>query len=328
MSCKVGVSYRTVAFSMLLCLTWVLGTMQAQTQHQVEPIPFGNMDQWIDRQIKESAIIGGATKHVYEIAPTETIVGSEPYVNKGGSPWGTSNVMAKVAGITKTNTSLFPEKRGDGFCCRMDTRMESVKVMGLVNITVLAAGSMFLGSVHEPIKGTKNPQKMLNSGIAFTKKPVAIRFDYKVKMSDREKRIRATGFSKITDVEGKDYPAVILLLQKRWEDADGNIYAKRVGTMVVRYSATTDWHNDATYPILYGDITGLPEYKAHMMRLQVEERYAMNSKGESVPIHEVEWGKADDVPTHMVLQFTSSHGGAYIGSPGNSLWIDNVALVY
>ena len=110
----------------------------------------------------------------------------------GGSPWGTSNVMAKVAGITKTNTSVFPEKRGNGYCARLDTRMESVKVLGLVNITVLAAGSIFTGSVHEPIKGTKNPQKMLQTGIPFTKKPVALQFDYKVKMSDRENRIRAT----------------------------------------------------------------------------------------------------------------------------------------
>ncbi len=46
---------------------------------------------------------------------------------------------------------------------------------------------------------------MLNSGIPFTKKPIAIQFDYKVKMSDRENRIRATGFSKITDVPGKDF---------------------------------------------------------------------------------------------------------------------------
>lgn len=121
----------------------------------------------------------------------------------GGSPWATSNVMAKVAGITKTNTSVFPEKRGDGYCARLDTRMESVKVLGLVNITVLAAGSIFTGSVHEPIKGTKNPQKMLQTGIPFTKKPVALQFDYKVKMSDRKNRIRATGFSKITDVPGK-----------------------------------------------------------------------------------------------------------------------------
>lgn len=305
------------------------GPVQAQQQHRVEQLPFGDMDRWIDRQIKESAIIGGATKHVYAIGPTTTIAENKAYKNMGGSPWGTSNVMAQVAGITKTNTSLFPEKRGDGFCARMDTRMESVKVLGLVNITVLAAGSMFLGEVHEPIRGTKNPQKMLNCGIPFTQRPIAIQFDYKVKMSDREKRIRATGFSKITDVEGKDYPAAILLLQKRWEDAKGNIYAKRVGTMVVRYDTTTDeWHNDATYPILYGDITGDPAYQAHMMRIQVEERYAVNSNGESVPIQEVAWGEENDEPTHMILQFTSSHGGAYIGSPGNSLWIDNVRLVY
>ena len=246
----------------------------------------------------------------------------------GGSPWATSNVMAKVAGITKTNTSVFPEKRGDGYCARLDTRMESVKVLGLVNITVLAAGSIFTGSVHEPIKGTKNPQKMLQTGIPFTKKPVALQFDYKVKMSDRENRIRATGFSKITDVPGKDYPAAILFLQKRWEDANGNVYAKRIGTMVTYYYHSTDWKNNASYEIMYGDITGRPEYKAHMMRLQVTENYTVNSKGESVPIHEVAWGNEDDVPTHIYIQFTSSHGGAYIGSPGNSLWVDNVKLVY
>lgn len=61
----------------------------------------------------------------------------------GGSPWGTSNVMAKVAGITKTNTSVFKEKRGNGFCARLETRIESVKVFGIVNIAVLASGSIF-----------------------------------------------------------------------------------------------------------------------------------------------------------------------------------------
>ena len=300
----------------------------AIAQHKVELLPFGDMDQWVNREIKESGIIGGQTKNVYAIGPTQTIAGAKAYKNLGGSPWGTSNVLAKVAGVVKTNTSVFPEARGDGYCARLDTRMESVKVFGLVDITVLAAGSIFLGSVHEPIKGTKNPNKMLDMGIPFTKRPIAIQFDYKVKMSDRENRIRATGFSKTTDVSGKDFPAAILLLQKRWEDADGNIFAKRVGTMVVRYYATTDWHNDATYEILYGDITGNPAYKAHMMRLQVEERYAVNSKGESVPVHEVAWGEEGDEPTHMVLQFTSSHGGAYIGSPGNTFWIDNVRFVY
>lgn len=306
----------------------LFSSLTVMAQPKVEVFPFGNMDQWVDRQIKESGIIGGNTKNVYEIAPTATIKGDQAYKNMGGSPWATSNVMAKVAGITKTNTSVFPEKRGNGYCARLDTRMESVKVLGMVNITVLAAGSIFTGSVHEPIKGTKNPQKMLQCGIPFTKKPVALQFDYKVKMSDRKNRIRATGFSKITDVSGRDYPAAIVLLQKRWEDADGNIFAKRIGTMVTYYYNSTDWINNATYEIMYGDITSRPEYKAHQMRLQATENYSVNSKGESVPIHEVAWGNDKDVPTHIYIQFTSSHGGAYIGSPGNSLWVDNVKLVY
>ena len=305
-----------------------LCSASAAAQQKVEILPFGNMDQWVTREIKESGIIGGNTKKVYAIGPTETIVGAKPYTNKGGSPWGTSNVMARVSGITKTNTSVFPETRGDGFCARLDTRMESVKVLGIVDITVLAAGSMFLGTVHEPIKSTKNPNKMLQMGIPFTERPSAIQFDYKVKMSDRENRIRATGFSKITDVPGKDFPAVILLLQKRWEDDKGNVYAKRIGTMVNYYYHSTDWKNGSKYDIMYGDITKDPAYKAHMMRLQASEYFTVNSKGESVPIHEVAWGEADDVPTHMILQFTSSHGGAYIGSPGNSLYIDNVKLIY
>ena len=43
------------------------GTALAQQQqHTVEVIPFGDMDQWIDRQIKESGIIGGALKKMNE----------------------------------------------------------------------------------------------------------------------------------------------------------------------------------------------------------------------------------------------------------------------
>ena len=45
------------------------------------------------------------------------------------------------------------------------------------------------------------------------------------------------------------------------------------------------------------------------MRIQVEERYTLNSKGKSVPIQEVGWAEPGEAPTHMVLQFTSSHGG-------------------
>lgn len=297
-------------------------------QEKVVTLPYGNMDEWLVREIKESKIIGGKQKLLYEVAPIDTIVGNIAYENQGNSPWAVSNVMAKVAGVTKTNTSVFPERRGDGWCARLETRMESVRVLGLVDIEVVAAGSLFLGSVHEPIRGTKNPQSMLMSGIPFTETPKAIRFDYKVKVMPEMYRVRSTGFSRKTKVEGQDSVAVILLLQKRWEDEDGNVFAKRVGTMVQRYSESSeDWVNDVTYPILYGDITNRPEYKDYM-RIQVEERYTVNSKGDSVPIQEVGWADKDETPTHIVLQFVASHGGAYIGSPGNVLWVDNIRFVY
>lgn len=326
-----GLSLRKKAlFLAIACmpLSVVLADGDGVTSENVVPFAYGDMDNWIVREIHESGIIGGNTKWLYELGPSDTIVGNTAFRNMGGSPWATSNVMAKVAGVVKTNTSVFPEKRGDGMCARMETRYESVKVFGLVDIEVIAAGSVFLGTVHEPIKGTKNPQAMLQSGVPFSKKPKALRFDYKVKAALEKNRVRSTGFSRKSTVAGQDSLAVILLLQKRWEDEEGNVYSKRVGTMVQRYTESTpDWVNDATYPILYGNITSKPEYKPYM-RIQVEERYTLNSKGKSVPIQEVGWAEPGEAPTHMVLQFTSSHGGAYIGSPGNTFWIDNVELIY
>ena len=56
--------------------------------------------------------------------------------------------------------------------------------------------------------------------------------------------------------------------------------------------------------------------------------YARNSRGENVRVEELGWGKPNETPTHIILQFSSSHGGAFIGSPGNTLWIDNVGLLY
>lgn len=327
---------------MLACLRkivslWMIGCLfaaslwaeeQENTPERVVPFAYGDMDSWIVREIHESGIIGGKTKLLYELGPSDTIVGNTPYENQGGSPWATSNVLAKVSGVVKTNTSVFAEKRGNGMCARMETHFESVKVMGLVNIEVIAAGSIFLGAMYEPIKGTKYPQAMLQSGIPFTDRPKALRFDYKVKAAPEKNRICSTGFSRKSTVAGQDSLVVILLLQKRWEDKEGNVYAKRVGTMVQRYvESTPDWVNAATYPILYGNITSRPEYEFYM-RIQDEERYTMNSKGRSVPIQEIGWANADDTPTHMVLQFASSHAGAYVGSPGNTFWIDNVALVY
>lgn len=91
--------------------------------------------------------------------------------------------------------------------------------------------------------------------------------------------------------------------------------------------AATGWVEDATYEIHYGNITGKPFYDASMMRLRSTD-YARNSKGKSVLVKETGWAAADATPTHIILQFSSSHGGAYVGTVGNTFWVDNVGLVY
>lgn len=302
-----------------------------EVEEKIEYINFGNFDQWLIRNIRESKIIGGKTKTLYAIAPNGTWNNNNPYTGVGGSPWGTSNVLAKVSGITKTNVSVYREARpGHGYCAKLYTHLEECKVLGIVNIKVLAAGSIYLGQTQEPITGTSNPMSKLDAGLRFTKRPKALMFDYKVKLSGQPNRIKQTGFSRVSKVNGKDMPDVILYLQKRWEDSSGNIHARRIGTLVYRFSQTTNgWVNNARFPIHYGNITQQSYYRSYMGLTSGDNiKYAKNSKGKMVKVIEEGWGSADDTPTHIVLQFDSSHGGAYIGSVGNTFWVDNVRLVY
>ena len=314
--------------SSIVTMLCVLCSLSASAEGKFVLFKYGNFDTWVTRQIHESAVIGGNTKTLYEIGPNRALKGNNPYVNLGGSPWGTSNVMAKVSGITKTNNSVYRDNRGSGHCVKMTTHIETCKVLGLINIKVLAAGSIFLGDMKEPITGTKEGPKALNFGIPFTHRPKALRFDYRVYVPGNANRIRQTGFSKVTTVPGKDYCVALLLLQRRHEDAHGNITAQRVGTVVVKYGKSTNgWVEDATYEIHYGNITGKSFYDASMMGLRSTD-YARNSKGKSVLVKETGWADADATPTHIVLQFSSSHGGAYVGPVGNTFWVDNVGLVY
>ena len=281
---------------------------------QEELVKFGNFDSWITRTIKESVLVGGKTQTLYEVGPKGTFDGARAYTNQGGSPWANSNVYAKVAGVVKTNVSVYPDKHQGGQCAKLSTHIVSAKAIGVINISVLATGSMFLGTLLEPITSSSNPMSKMSLGIPFTKKPKAVKFDYKFNSPGTE-RIRETGFSKRQKVAGKDMGQVTCLLQKRWEDADGNIHALRVGTMRHMFSQNTDWKEGQSFTIHYGDITG-------------ESFYALNSKGKNVPIKEEGWADPNETPTHIVLKFDSSHGGAYVGTIGNTLWIDNVKLVY
>lgn len=313
------------------CIAFCLMTFCLAAWAGDELVKYGDFEQWITRTVKESALVGGAKRTLYEIGPTQTWPQNKAYTNQGGSPWGTSNVYAKVCGVVKSNESVYFDNHANGKCVKLQTTLVKCKAIGIVNITVLAAGSLFSGEMVEPITSSSNPMSKMNTGIPYTRKPKAIKFDYKIKLSGEPNRIRETGFSKKKEIAGKDLCEALVLLQKRWEDADGKIHAKRVGTMWKRFSSDTEWINGAQFDIHYGDISNTSYYKNYMqLQNDKTERfyYATNSRGKQVIVTEDGWAEPDEAPTHMIIYFNSSHGGAFIGSVGNTMWIDNVKMVY
>ena len=122
------------------------------------------------------------------------------------------------------------------------------------------------------------------------------------------------------------------ILQKRWEDADGNVYATRIGGIRTFFDNTDNqWINGAIFPVLYGDIRSDPTYNPQIMGLipSVGPMYVKNSKGSMVELAEKNWGKGGQIPTHLVMYFNSSYQGIdFIGSPESKFWVDNISLIY
>lgn len=314
-------------YTAFVLATLNLFSQEKSTAKKFELLPLGDMNTWMPRLVKESGIIGGNERLFYEIAKGDTLK-NEPYQNQT-SPWATSSVLAKVKGITKASYTVFPEKRGDGYAARMETRIEGVKVLGIISINVLASGTVFLGEMVEPITNTDNPLSKLNAGIPFTKSPDALQFDYKVTAGG--KSIRSTGFSGQKQLDVKDKAEVTLYLQHRFEDNEGNIYAKRVATAWEDFDKTVpEWQNKHQLTLNYGDISQKAYFNDKMALKNTDDtrNYARNSKGVMMPIREIGWATKDELPTHLILQFSSSNGGPYIGSIDNRFWIDNVGFVY
>ncbi|MBD5201608.1 MAG: glycoside hydrolase xylanase [Bacteroidales bacterium] len=294
---------------------------------RLEPLKFGNFSSWTTRKIKESKVIGGKEKVLYEIGPKQTLTGNKAYVNAGGSPWATSNVYAKVSGIEKGSCSVTPATIGGNTVCKMSSLMEHVKVLGVINMDVMVAGSIFLGRVFEPITSTKGPFGKIEMGIPYTKRPAALVFDYKVDMPATNTRVKSSGLGAKKTLQGRDNAEVYVILQKRWEDAKGNIYAARVGTGRERYGKSIPWTKGHQIKIQYGDISKKPGFKPYMGLLNgAKAYYARNSKGKLVPVQETEWAPADATPTHILVMASSSCGEPFVGTEGATLYIDNVSL--
>ena len=80
---------KILKFKMLTVVLFSISTLLAQ--ERVEYLPYGKMDSWTVRYIKESVLLGGKTRALYVIAKTDTIRQNKPYpYGKNGSPWGTS----------------------------------------------------------------------------------------------------------------------------------------------------------------------------------------------------------------------------------------------
>ena len=299
---------------------------------RIEPIPFGDMEQWTVRFIKESKLLGGQTKTLYCLAPTDTIRENAPYIfGQDGNPWSTSNAYANVVGIEKAAGTMTPEPREDGgTCCRLDVDMLGVRVMGMIDIQVLVSGPLFTGRNLEPITTAADPYQNIDFGVPFTGLPSALMFDYKCVVEQESWYWFAKGGGKPKKREfanGEiDEAEAYIYLQHRWEDEKGKIHSIRVGTGYERFSKSQEtWVNAHRVPIHYGDITGEEWYRDYMGFKGIER--AMNSRGKVTLIQEEGWDATLE-PTHMVIVITSGKMEAFEGHEGNTLWVDNVCLVY
>lgn len=312
-------------------ITLLIGTSALRAgAADIELIKYGDFSNWVTRHLHESTVIGGKDKTLYEIGPTRTIEGNKAYVKSPDSPWATSNVYAKVSGIVKTSNAVYPAQRSDGNkCAKLCTQIETVKVLGLINMDVMVAGSIFLGEMIEPITSTSNPYSKMEMGVPFTRRPKSLVFDYKVDMPNVDYRIKSSGFGAKKKIPGRDEAVVFVYLQRRWEDAKGNIHAKRVGTAGKHFRNGSQWVNGFNLPIRYGDISkqgSMPSYLK--LRDKDNSYYARNSKGKMVPVIEEGWDSADAKPTHAIVMFSAGNGAPYVGTEGLTFYVDNVGFKY
>jgi len=291
---------------------------------------YGKFDNWCLREVKESGIIGGKTKFLYEFYGSQDTLftGKKPYQAPEGYLWRTNNVLAIVAGVVKTSNTVYPEPRDGGYCARIETHIEEVKALGIVNMDVVCQGAVLVGALPEPIRDTKSPMSKVLYGVPFNDTPKALRFDYKSDVGHNA--VRGTGFSKLKPLDYPDSAEVTFVLQKRWEDEEGRVHALRVATGIERFSESVpEWVNGHEVLLHYGDITGEPFYEKYMgLKTDPETAYhTLNSKGHNVIVEEDGWAEPGTEPNFMMLHFITSCGRAFYGGVGNTLWIDNVEIV-
>lgn len=231
-----------------------------------------------------------------------------------------------MSGIVKASNAVEPcVRKGSDLCAKLSTKIERVKVIGLINMDVMVAGSMFLGQMIEPITSTKNPYSKMDMGVAYNKRPKALVLDYRVDMPEADIRTKATGFGSQKTLPGRDAAVVFVYLQHRWEDAKGNLHAKRVATAGEKYTRASKWVNGHRIPLVYGDVSGKKGWEWLGLRSKSNAYYARNSKNKLKPVIEEGWD-ANAVPTHIVVMISSGSGEPFVGTEGLNFYVDNIAF--
>ncbi len=292
--------------------------LSAQAKERIEPVPYGDFESWTVRYIKESALIGGKTKALYMIGPTDTIRSNKPFTPSPESPWGSSNAHARAVGIEKVSLSVTPERRGEGWCCRMENVLEVITAIG-IDLKALAAGSVYTGRLVDPVglKQGADPVSGIDMGIPFKGLPKALLLDYKAYIQPNGQVVHADAGTRVKNVTGHDKGQITVLLQHRWEE-DGHIYAYRVATAHEMISRTTpSWVNDHRVPIHYSPVGSISDHPIN----------ARNARGRMVPVEEKAF-RADLEPTHIVILIGAGSMKAFTGCPGNIVWCDNIRLVF
>ncbi len=306
----------------LVIFLFVALTLQAR--ERVEVLPFGDMESWTVRYIKESALIGGKTKTMYMLAEPDTIHGTT--YNRGSSPWSSSNAFARAFGVNKVSVGVTPERRGNGWCAKLETHLEIVTAVG-IDLKALATGSLYTGVLAEPVTmaHSKDPNSAIDMGVPFTKRPTALVLDYKAKINPNGQIVYANAGTRVKNVAGRDKGQIVLVLQHRWEE-NGHVYAYRVGTATEYIEqSTSGWVDGHRVEVCYGEPRSDCKQPWHEL---TDSRFkTRNSQGKMVNIEEVGF-RGEMQPTHMIIQISSGSMPPFTGCPGNIVWCDNIRLAY
>ena len=288
----------TLAAFTLITMLFLAATVSAQERVEI----LSDFEQWKERQITESALIGGKTKTLYKM----------------GRGWDCSNAHAKAMGVDKVSVSVRPEKRGEGTCCRMESTLETVSAIG-INFKAFATGSIYTGKMIDVVgmKQSSDPNSAIDMGIPFSGRPSALILDYKALIQNQQ-AVYAPAKTHVKNVDGRDAGQITLILQHRWEE-NGHVYAYRVGTIQKKITqSTADWQNDFRLSVTYGKSSVALTNNRHKTR---------NSQGKMVCIEEVDY-RGDVAPTHIIIQISAGSMAPFTGCPGNIVWCDNVRLAY